>query len=219
MREWPALRVRWTLWPQIVVVLLGSAWWRWNSPPAAVLGQAAVVLAVCALALLAHEGGHAMCARRLGLAVNAVVIRGVLDGLTVRERAQSARAEATVILAGPAASAVVAGAAGVVVLLIPDPFGIARMALAVNVLACVGSLVLGPSSDGRRALCALASTQPARTGEDHGVDAVTGADLDEDPGQLVAHRLVGEPQATSNLDVGPARSEQTEDIQLPRRRR
>lgn len=214
MRNWPALRVTWTLWPQIVLVLLGSAWWRWSSSPAAVLGQAAVVLAVFGLALLAHEGGHVLSARRLGLVVHAVVIRGVFDAGTVRERAQSAHAEATVILAGPAASALVAAAAGAVVLLTVDPFAVARLALTINALACVGSLVLGPRSDGWRALRALASTQPVLTGEDRGMDTVTGADLDEDPGHLVADRLVRDPQAARDLDVGPARSEQTEDLRL-----
>lgn len=145
------VRITRAWWVQLALVFGYAAWWRWGSPPGVILLQGLVFAAVLALTVAIHEGAHVVLARRLGLAVHGVVIRGVLDGATAREAADTRRDELAVILAGPAANVALALIGAAIAVFRPDPFHVGGWLLAVNALAALASLVSGSRSDGWRA--------------------------------------------------------------------
>lgn len=114
--------------------------------------QALVVCVVVLVTFAVHEAGHVLAARRLGLAVHAVVVRGVLDGATQRLPSPDPRVSALVSLSGPLASAGLAALGLAAALLTPDPLAAGRLTVATNSFVLLSTLTAGPRSDGVRAL-------------------------------------------------------------------
>src|SRR5690242_21073238 len=60
----------------------------------------------------------------------------------------------------------------------------------------------------------LSLTTLFRSGEDHGLDAVAGADLGQDAADVRLHRGLRQDETCGDLTVGPARSEEhTSELQ------
>ena len=109
-------------------------------------GTLGLLLLVLAVSLLAHEFGHALVARRLGLRVLDITIWPLggmarLEGLTERPQV-----EAPVALAGPTVNLVIAGICALL------PGALAEAAVLMNLVLGVGNLVPAFPLDGGRVL-------------------------------------------------------------------
>ncbi|TAH36429.1 MAG: hypothetical protein EYC70_11565 [Planctomycetota bacterium] len=104
----------------------------------------ALLFAILAVSLLAHELGHALAARRLGLRVHGITISPLISAALLEGMAGRPRAEALVALAGPAVNLALAG----VCALLPWPW--ARSALWINLVLGLGNLVPAFPTDGGR---------------------------------------------------------------------
>ena len=124
----------------LTVVILASA------PGGGEVGELALLLGLLAVFLVAHELGHALVARRLGLKVIDITI-WPLGGMARMEGVfDRPQAEAPVALAGPLVNL---GLAGVFALL-PGP--LAAAATGINLVLGLGNLVPAFPLDGGRVL-------------------------------------------------------------------
>lgn len=202
----------------LVLVLIGIGTGR---PVAVALGHGALAALLALLTLAWHEAGHALTARRAGLRVHAFKVRGLMDGATVRDVAPRPGIDLAVILAGPAASAVLCLVGIVVARATDDPLALARLLAALNLLALVASLTAGARSDGARAWRAFRAHRALRdqrvlAHEQRRMHPVLGVDLHEDRGDLVPDGLLSEAEPPRDLDVRGARAQQPDDLKLTR---
>ncbi len=160
------LRVH-VLFPVLIAYLTGVAWWRDGIDAAATTGG---FLGVLAASLLLHELGHGVASRLLSVRVTGITLTP-MGGATWFEGRPTR--EAPIALAGPAASALVALAAGAALVLVdggwPELAGLLegqeelgrrrellRVALLVNAaMAAVNMLPAFPLDGGRVMRAAL----------------------------------------------------------------
>lgn len=217
----PQIRVDRAAYVQVVglVAVVALLAVRTGAAPVLALTHGLVAAAAALLTFGWHEAGHALTARACGLRVHAIKVRGVLDGVTVRDVAPRPGVDATVILAGPGASLLLGLLGLVVALATADPFSIGRILAMLNLLALLASLTMGRHSDGGRAWRALRAHRAALreqvlVHEQGHMDPVLGVDLGEDRGDLVSHGLVGDSQSTRDLGVRRSGAEQPDDLEL-----
>jgi Zn-dependent protease len=107
------------------------------------------------LSVLLHEVGHAVTARRFGIGVRAITLE-LLGGYTEMESdSPSAKADLFVALVGPAVSAVIGLAAGVLWYVLPDGTLLTELTFQVaasNIIVAVFNALPGLPLDGGRAL-------------------------------------------------------------------
>jgi Zn-dependent protease len=128
-----------------------------SSGDAAVLSGAAVVTGLAST--VAHELGHAVVARRYGLAVLGLRIEGLLGGGLERERSDRPDVERRTSLAGPAVTLLLAATGGALALAGARYPGL--LLAIVNGLALIGCAFPWQRSDVARALRARAAEQPS----------------------------------------------------------
>ncbi|MDQ3690588.1 MAG: site-2 protease family protein [Chloroflexota bacterium] len=107
--------------------------------------------------VLAHEFSHALVARRLGLKVAGITLFIFGGATSIETDSRSARDEALIALAGPAASLLIGGAFLVIGALLPQPEirAIAGWLGVINIVLGAFNLVPGYPMDGGRVLRAI----------------------------------------------------------------
>jgi Zn-dependent protease len=147
----------WLLLALIVIFWYGPAVER-RMPGFGAVGAYALATAfvLCLLlSVLLHEVGHAVTARRFGIGVRAITLE-LLGGYTEMESdTPSARADLFVALVGPAVSAVIGLAAGVLWYVLPDGTLLTELTFQVaasNIIVAVFNALPGLPLDGGRAL-------------------------------------------------------------------
>jgi Zn-dependent protease len=149
--------------------LLIVAWAAWAAFAGAGTVLAAVLGVVFLLgvfgSVLLHELGHALVARRYGIATRRIVLLPIGGIAQLEGEPKSPRQELAIALAGPAVNFAIAG--GLFVLLglfgAPGGFGLLGSLMLANVLLGLFNLVPAFPMDGGRALRALLATRVGRT--------------------------------------------------------
>jgi len=168
--------------PAVVVLLVLVLAWAGSAAGAGGAGWLLVTLLLLGVVLIAHELGHALVARRLGLRVLDITIWPLggmarLEGLGHRPEV-----EGLVALAGPAVNLLLAGVASLL------PGGLAWQFTLLNLVLGLGNLVPAFPLDGGRVLRAwLARRSPAADATRAAVQVANGLAL----GMVVAGLLSG----------------------------
>lgn len=158
--------------PAVLVLTLAMLASAGHRAGGAGLWWMATVLAILALALLAHELGHALVARRLGVAVLDITIWPLGGMARMQDTTFRPWIEGPVALAGPAVNLLLAA------VLAPLPGPIAAQALWVNLVLGLGNLLPAFPLDGGRVLRAwLARNSSAVDATRAAVSTATGLTL------------------------------------------
>ena len=99
---WPPVLVHWSM-PAVTLLLTAGLWLPFRARPLAV---ATVVIPGIMLSILAHELGHALVARRLGLSVTAIRLHAGGGEALIAGWAWSRRVDTLITAAGPAVNVV-----------------------------------------------------------------------------------------------------------------
>lgn len=150
----------WFLLAAVVIVLYGPVA-EIMLPQLSVAGAYLAAVAFVGLLLLSvllHELGHAITARRFGIAVRAITLE-LLGGFTEMESdSPNARADLAVAIVGPIVSAVIAGVSFVAWQGLPDRTIVDQLAFQIfwgNLIVAVFNALPGLPLDGGRALRAV----------------------------------------------------------------